>query len=299
MDAEILYVLPDNTTNTTSCPSQPCATLSQYCVDNDTLPVLSNVEYHFLPGEHHVPANMELQNLSNFSIIGTVSKPSPLAVLVLLDCSQSYIINIIDSYNVTIANVILKQCDRQQLTNLLISSCYSCTIENVIFINLGLVGSNLIGTSHLTKIVIKANREKSKFLMFCQGITLTYRDQQSSTDHKHHLIMNQINIIGDGNKCYSSNNIVGLHIIISMETLTITLTNSLFYNLAYTTLFIFNRCCGKNTLYVENCSFENNIHKNTNDAQITLQPLIKIFLAHVINQLYSNNAILKEIISIF
>ena len=89
---EIMYVLPDDRTNV-SCPIQPCATLSQYFKDKDTLPVLSNIEYHFLPGEHHVPANMELQNLSNFSIIGTVSKPSPLAVLVLLDCSQSYIIN--------------------------------------------------------------------------------------------------------------------------------------------------------------------------------------------------------------
>ena len=95
---EILYVLPDNSTDAVSCPSQPCATLSQYLSVNGTLSVVSNVEYHFLPGEHHVPANMTLQDLHNFSIIGTVSKPSPLAVLVLVDCPQSYIINIIDSY---------------------------------------------------------------------------------------------------------------------------------------------------------------------------------------------------------
>ena len=90
---EILHVLPDNSTDAVSCPSQPCATLSQYLLDNGTLPVVSNVEYHFLPGEHNVPANMTLQNLHNFSIIGTVSKPSPLAVLALVDCPQSYIIN--------------------------------------------------------------------------------------------------------------------------------------------------------------------------------------------------------------
>ena len=57
---EVLYVLPDNSTNV-SCPSQPCATLSQYLLDNGTLPVVSNVEYHFLPGEHHIPANMTLE----------------------------------------------------------------------------------------------------------------------------------------------------------------------------------------------------------------------------------------------
>ena len=63
---EILHVLPDHSTNAVSCPSQPCATLSQYVLDNGTLPVVSNVEYHFLPGEHHVPANTILQNLYNF-----------------------------------------------------------------------------------------------------------------------------------------------------------------------------------------------------------------------------------------
>ena len=70
----MLYVLPDNSTNAANCPSQPCATLSQYFKDKDSLlPALSNVEHHFLSGEHLVPANMVPQNLSNFSKIGTVS----------------------------------------------------------------------------------------------------------------------------------------------------------------------------------------------------------------------------------
>ena len=47
---QVFYVSPDNSTNT-SCPFQPCATLSQYLLDNNgSLPVVSNVEYHFLPG---------------------------------------------------------------------------------------------------------------------------------------------------------------------------------------------------------------------------------------------------------
>ena len=280
---EILYVLPDNSTDAVSCPSQPCATLSQYLSVNGTLPVVSNVEYHFLPGEHHVPANMTLQDLHNFSIIGTVSKPSPLAVLVLVDCPQSYIINIIDSYNVTISNVMFEQCDHPQLTNLLITLCYSCTIEDVIFIDLGLVGRNLIGTSYLSKIVIKASRKKSNFLMHtCQGIALTYWNHQPFIDHEHHLIMNQINIIGDGNKCHGNNhNSVGLSITIYAETLTITLTNSSFYYLAHTALFIDNKCRGKNAIYIKDCTVENNIRKyNSDDVQVTRQPLIHIVMAH-------------------
>ena len=142
---EMLYVLSDNTTNVI-CPSQPCATLSQYWSDNGTLPVVSNAEYHFLPGEHHVPANMILQNLQNFSIIGIINETSSIPALI--GCSRSsYIINIIDSHSVTIANVMLKQCHQVQLINLLINSCHSCIIENVTFMNSSTIGTNLIGVS--------------------------------------------------------------------------------------------------------------------------------------------------------
>ena len=281
LSAEILYVLPDNSTSAVSCPSQPCATLSQYVLDNGTLPVVSNVEYRFLPGEHHVPANMTIQNLHNFSIIGTVSKPSPLAELVLVDCSQSYIIKIIDSYNVTIANVMLKQCDNPQLTNLLISLCYSCTIENAIFMNLGLIGTNLVGRSRLTKTAVKSNR---RFLMFCQKIVLMYWNLRAFTDHRHDLIINQVNITGDRSKCYSDDtNTVGLHIsiaIIATESLTINLTNCLFSNLDHTALTINCQCYGNNKIYIKN---ENNYIYRTSsheDIDFIFRPLINIISAH-------------------
>ena len=192
----ILYVLPDNSTNAT-CLFQPCATLSEYLLDNGTLPVVSNVQYYFLPGEHHVPVNMLLQDLCNFSIIGTVKELPPPVVLV--GCLQSYVINVINSYNVTIANVVFKQCDQTQLnkyiylTNMLINLCYSCTIENVIFMNLGLKIENLNGNSHLSKIVIMSDATQPNYLVFCQGITLYYWDKPA---FKHLLIINQVKIIG-------------------------------------------------------------------------------------------------------
>ena len=65
----IYYVLPDNVSDV-NCPSQPCATLGQYLLDNGSLPVLSNVEYHFLPGEHHVVDVIYIEEAFNFSLIG-------------------------------------------------------------------------------------------------------------------------------------------------------------------------------------------------------------------------------------
>ena len=69
---EVFYVLPDNSPNL-SCPSHQCATFSQYFLDNnDTLPVVSNVEYHLLPGEHHIATaeRVELVDFKNFLLIG-------------------------------------------------------------------------------------------------------------------------------------------------------------------------------------------------------------------------------------
>ena len=141
---EILYVLPDNSTNAVSCPSQPCATLSQYLLDNGTLPVVSNVEYHFLPGEHHVPANMTLQDLHNFSIIGTFSSLSP---AVLIGCSQAHVIKIINSCFVIITNVVIKHCSilpngTTTLRNLKLTCCYSCKLRNVTLLSLSTVVLN-------------------------------------------------------------------------------------------------------------------------------------------------------------
>ena len=61
-ESTVSNVRPDNSANA-NCSPQPCATLSQHILDNGTLPDVTNVEYHFLPGEHQVPANIVLKNL--------------------------------------------------------------------------------------------------------------------------------------------------------------------------------------------------------------------------------------------
>ena len=170
---EILYVLPDNSTDSVSCPSQPCATLSQYLLDNGTLPVVSNVEYHFLPGEHHVPANMILQDLHNFSIVGTFNLSSP---VVLVGCPQAHVIEIIDCSFVIITNVVIKHCSilpnsRTELRNLILSCCFSCKLQNVTLLQFGLKAKSLIGESYLHNIELEVTR----FPEFCcQSFLIQY-----------------------------------------------------------------------------------------------------------------------------
>ena len=155
---QVFYISPDNSTNT-SCPFQPCATLSQYLLDNNgSLPFVSNVEYHFLPGEHYLPTNMTLQYLHNFTMTGSSnSKVSP----AVLSFSLQVCVEICYSFNVTISNLAFKAYGKQiksykvrSMCNVMLNFCLSCTIKNVTFSNHGFCGINLCGKTYLSGIVM-------------------------------------------------------------------------------------------------------------------------------------------------
>ena len=103
---EMFYVLPDHSSNI-SCPPHQCATLNQYLLDNNgTLPVVSNVEYHFLLGEHYLNATemVAFTNFQNFSLVGKFNEQLQLLPVILVGID----IAILDSCNITITNIIFK-----------------------------------------------------------------------------------------------------------------------------------------------------------------------------------------------
>ena len=254
---EILYVLPDNSTNavSSSCPSQPCATLSQYMLDNGTLPVVSNVEYHFLPGEHHVPANMTLQNLHNLSITGTASNSS--SPIVLFGCLQSYVLNIIDSEYVSIKNIMFKHCSglprsKLHLTNLRLSCCFSCRIQDIIFTEYGLTSYSLIGNSYLHNInIIQFSQSCCPVILWRYMICSS---QNNYSDHLHNITINKIFI--QGYTLYMVKLYIYLdHIMYRM--MNISICNSYFYNTNQTALEIKARYTFTATqILVINCTFK-------------------------------------------
>ena len=273
----ILYVSPDNT----SCPSQPCATFSQY-FGSKLQPIVSNVEYHFLPGEHHVPANVILQNLYNFSIIGISNSSSP---VVLVSSSQSCVINIINSRFVMIYNVVLKQQNtlidmKSRLTNLKLLCCFSCQLQNITLLQFGFIVVNLIGESYINNIKIEITHSSK---LCCQEISIKYTtcsswNIQSSNMHK--ISINQL-VIDNSMKCISNAGIrnIGLYIDLhsSLYHLQVLLSNSDFYNMYRTALTIEGKCSSTaKKIFITNCTFI------LNDAN----PIINIFLSPV-NQIIS------------
>ena len=121
-------------------------------LDNGLLPVLSNVEYHLLPGEHHVVDTIHMEGAINFSLIGF---GIPAAQLVCKSLSCSYV-GVFYSINVTIRNLVFNQCcgDLKSQFPLYIAAglfligCSHCQVEDVNFFGYGLVGVNLRQNSY-------------------------------------------------------------------------------------------------------------------------------------------------------
>ena len=263
----IFYVLPDNSTGV-RCPSQPCYTLQQYLEQNDSLLVVSNVEYHLLPGEHHVPSHVILIGLYNFSMVGTTrGTEQPAAVIV--SCLQSFI-HIHDSENVLIANVIFQQCymphsyerNYETETNLFFTFCVSCTIQTVNFKGYGFKGYDLVGNSSVNNVKIDLSYSTSSYLPF-QGISLLYTNLSSIHNYYHTLTINATSIVCHNDGCssgtYTENAGIDIKLINSHSELNIFIMNSNFYYLDREVIFILNKCSlSKNLVLFFNCTFGNN-----------------------------------------
>ena len=181
--ARILYVLPDNVSDL-NCPSRPCATLGRYLLDNGSLPVLSNVEYHFLSGEHHVVNIMFIFNAFNFSLIGC-GLSSPKFV-----CQPQAYIRIFHSFNVTIRNLIFDQCSGDLFPvvamriapSLFLYECSHCRVENIIFIGYGFAGINLFLNSYISNVTISIATVKPSMRMCSPKFFLWFLNAESYHD---------------------------------------------------------------------------------------------------------------------
>ena len=165
-DVKVLYVLPNNLSND-SCPSQPCATLSRYLLDNNgAFPVVSNVEYHFLPGEHLLTSTLVIENAFNFSMVAYVPA--------MIRCSPVSHVAIFHSSNVTIQNFTFNGCRGIACESLSIHSCVLCRLSGIVFLQYGFVGTNLLWNSLLDNITIKANKMHESGNCQGSGIALKY-----------------------------------------------------------------------------------------------------------------------------
>ena len=260
--AEILYVLPDNVSDA-NCPSQPCGTLDQYLLNNGSLPVLSNVEYYFLPGEHHVCNVVNMVGVFNFSLIGFGLLP-----VKLICWSQSYV-SVFYSYNVTISNLIFSQCNGDLVSpvshmqniaaGLFLYECSSCKVEDIYFFGYGFAGINLFLNSYVNNITIDLTIETPSLHMCSPKLLLMFTGTEYHFNNES-IVVNNLVVSGYSEKCYEYHEAVDIQLHNSNYSINVELCNSLFYDMDRIAINIqMEHVSG--SLSIKNCAFENIKHK--------------------------------------
>ena len=273
--ASYFYVLPVNT-NQTNCPSQPCATLSHYLKNKTVLSSISDVEFHFLPGEHHVTSNMEMWHVANFSLVG-LSVNNSISVVII--CKSQSFVAFLYSYNITVSNIIFSQCDGNIkyllfkniwqydqhepdiIVSLFLFECYFCKVTNCKFFGYGLMGINLVGNSLLDNVTIKLETTKPAFenniCMYRIMLVYIARDDHHASDI---MTLNRIHISGYSNNCHSTNlyPVIDMQLAKNQYNMMVILSDSQFNDMDQTVLkfeTMYNN--NSNAALIRNCSFKN------------------------------------------
>ena len=252
---KMLYVLPDNVSDV-NCPSQPCATLGQYLLDNGSLPVLSDVEYYFLPGEHHVVNVIDIVSTFNFSFIGFSLLPAKLV------CLSQTRVSVLFSYNVTIKNLVFVQCNGNLFTRLhkdiaaglFLHECSYCKVEDIYFFGYGFAGINLLLRSYLNNITIDTRVVKRGIYMCSTKFSIMFAGE-ANININDSLVINKISIGGYSDMCVNEKFEI-MHIqLLKGYSMHVELCNSRFYNIPYKALYIRMVNTNASSLLIRNCNF--------------------------------------------
>ena len=257
---KILYVLPDNVSNI-NCPSQPCATLSQYLLENGSLPVVSDVEYYFLPGEHHINIVIDIVNALKFSLIGNGLPPAKLVCW-----PQSYV-RVHFSYNVTIKNLVFSHCHGNNTlvsqlgldtaAGLFLYECSHCKAEELWFDGYGLAGINLFLNSSLNYINIDMTIAIASIQMCSPKLLLAFFDTEHDQNHDS-VSLNNIFISGYNEVCYEYNEAMEIVLYQGHYGMNVELSNSQLINMDQIVLSIQVTFANtSSSILINNCTFTN------------------------------------------
>ena len=257
---KILYVLPDNVSDV-NCPSQPCATLGQYLLDNNgSLPVLSDVEYYFLPGKHHV-VNVINMKVFNFSMIGFGFSSPKLIFRPKSSVGFQY------SYNVTIRNLIFIQYSDDMISefgldaSLFFYDCLHCKVEEIWFFGYGFKGINLFQNSSINNITFDLSVVLPTIKMCGPKFVLSFVD--TAYDHHHDFIfINNIFISGSNKICHKHRGAMDILLYQQYSSMNVKLYNLHFHNMNQEALniHVMHNTYVSNSLLFKNCTFRNIKH---------------------------------------
>ena len=236
----------------------PNAIRCDHCINLVNLPNLtetftSNTQLHFLPGLHHLPTDLIIQNVDNISLIGTVSTSftTPSTVI---QCASSVGIVMTNITNLTVKNMVLKNCESEHgslQAAVFIKECNFIMLHLVHIYHashiISLLGVNILGNSYLHEVK-------------CQEMHFYY-NETTVTATKHNILINSFHAINNFESEY------GIYLYMSQFSYEITLqvVNTTIQQLKRSVFLcaISNNSVIQNTILINKCHFHNNNYKST------------------------------------
>ena len=300
MPTELLYVLPDNPTNV-SCPSEPCATLSQYLMNN--ISGMSNVKFLILSGEHNFDSDIIMQDVSNVTMVG-ISYSAP--AILFCHLSEAVIV-FANASNIMIANLMFNNCGNilfEQDTwvikpaTVFLSICYYCNVTNVTFIGFGITINHLLGNSNLDNVTLYLQATKHGIFdrhsrVAIQGIELTNHGPLSCFISHNIINVRKITIVASSNKIRTIHpDDMGMCILFNNTdyNTTLLLSESNFLNVNIQPILkinLFNNAVSRIMLWIKNCKFQYN---GNQELQIQ-KPAVDVVLSYIQVAIYFMNCL--------
>ena len=119
----------------------------------------SNTQLYFLPGLHHLSTDLIIQDVNNFSLIGSITSTATPSTVI--QCALSVGIVMANITNLTVKNVVIQKCkkdyDSLQVA-IYIKECHFITLESVHIYRsiatrvISLLGVNVLGNSYIHEV---------------------------------------------------------------------------------------------------------------------------------------------------
>ena len=223
----------------------------QDCFLNVTNYFASNAQLYFLPGLHHLHTNLTIQNVHNFTLIGSTANDTVTPQTV-IRCAPFTGIIITNSTNLTMKNMVIKNCINNHDSKQAAVFIKECSFLKLHFLHIyhneeviSLYFINVLGVSSLHKI-------KCHSMYFHYNETITKARQHSILiDH-----YDPVNVFIEEYGIYLYMSQHSYKVILQVANSTIQhLKRSVFLNV------MSNVSANQNTVIITNCQFYDNNYK--------------------------------------
>ena len=243
----VYNVTPDDNIN--GC--YHCLNLKHYLA-NVSRHFISNTQLYFLPGLHHLPTDLIIQNIHNVSLIGSTANGTTQDTVI--QCNSSVGIVMVNITNLTIKNMVIKDCKQHnslQGAAVFIKECNFVRLHSVHIYHerhvISLLGLNVLGNSYFHEIK-------------CHEMHFYYNETTVKAKN-HNILIDSFHATNHFKSEY------GIYLDMSQYSykITLQLVNTTIQQLKRSCFLcaISNSSANQNRLLINKCQFQNNTDKTT------------------------------------